>query len=225
MKCRNIKKKLLDYVDGLLDPKDIESVEEHISKCDSCRHEIEIFNNISEFIIKIDYPPASIWQNFLSDLHKRIDRESINSFVEEQRRRIYVAFGWAVAATSAVIFLIASILIEYKLDDVRIHQNPNINVSSKNASDEKNEAYLFAEIVSGSVTNNKRINESRNLQSINESIYIQPDYNYYSTIYESLNQPNLNNGNELEKPSLYEDLLENNYNDSEDYYVSSSGSI
>ncbi|HGJ65997.1 TPA: zf-HC2 domain-containing protein [bacterium] len=221
MKCRNIKKKLLDYIDGILSPKDIELVEEHISKCDSCHHEMEILNNLSGFIHKTDYPPASIWENFLSDLHKRIDRESVISFVEEQKRRIYVSIGWAVAATSAVIFLMASILIEYKLDDIRVHQNSNINVSSK-TDDEK---YLSAEIVSKNTSGDKRGTDLKNLQNINEAIYIQPNYNYYSNVYESQNQSNLDNESELDASPLYEDPLEDYYNDNKDYYVSSSGSI
>jgi hypothetical protein len=221
MKCRNIRKKLHDYIDGILSPKDIELVEEHISKCDSCQHEMEILNNLSGFIHKVDYPPVSIWENFLSDLHRRIDRESVISFVEEQKRRIYVSIGWAVAATSAVIFLMASILIEYKLDNIRVHQNSNINVSSK-TDDEK---YLSAEIVSKNTSGDKRGTDLKNLQNINEAIYIQPNYNYYSNIYESQNQSNLDNESELKASPLYEDPLEDYYIDNKDYYVSSSGSI
>ena len=65
---------LLDYVNGILGPEDSHLIQEHTTGCDLCGRELDTLSKILKVIdgARVEYPPASVWENFLPDLHRRI---------------------------------------------------------------------------------------------------------------------------------------------------------
>jgi hypothetical protein len=226
--CRRIRKKLPEYIDGTLSIRDTRLVEDHIAECDSCCQEIEIFNKLSVSIHRIDYPPDSVWRNFLSDLHDRIDKEIANNFAEEHKLQTYIVWGWTIAAVAAVMFLVTSILLGYRLDNAKNHYMPQPRVASESPIAENSESYIIAKIVSKALIDDKRVAELKKLQRINEySIFAPLPQDYYSIFPETSAQPKPDSeeSKEFPQPPLYDSFLNFGYMDSAEYYASESGSI
>lgn len=225
MECKHIQKKLLEYIDGILSYEDSELVESHIAECDSCRREIELFYRLSGIICKVDYPPASIWGDFLFDLHKRIDREALYQFAKEQKHKTYAIWGWAFASVAAIIFLITSIFLEYRIDSNKNYFIAKPEIASKPVYSNDYESYVIADIVSKAFINDKNIVHLKKLQKINEySIFSPPSNNYYFALPEPSEQPKTNSEDRF-YPSLYDSLDDYDYIDTAEYYVSVSGSL
>jgi len=222
MRCKSIRKKLLEYLEGTLSHRNFIAVENHVRKCDSCRHEMEMFSRLSGLIRKVDYPPASIWDNFLDDLHVRIDGEITKSFVESQKNRVYITWGWTSAA---VVFLIASIFIEYHIEDAKNHYIPHSQTASKTSVAGNNEGYIVAEIVSETFIDDRRVAELKKLQKINESSIVAPRrYDYYPSVAESMEQTESKTEAE-NQPALFDSLFGTGYLDALEYYASDPGAI
>jgi len=225
MRCKSVRKKLLEYFEGTLSRRDSIAVDNHVHECDSCRHEMEMFGRLSSLIHKVDYPPTSIWDNFLDDLHERIDKEMAKSFVEAQKNRAYITWGWTSAAIAAVVFMIASIFIEYHIEDAKNLYIPRSQAVSRSVTTQNNEGYIIAELVSKAFIDDKRVAELKKLQEINEYGILAPtNYRYYPTIAESMTQSETETEEELQ-PALFDGLFEMGYMDSLEYYASESGSI
>jgi hypothetical protein len=62
--------------------------------------------------VKVEYPPVSVWENFLPDLHRRIESEAALIFKKQQRQRLYLLPGW-IASAVAILILFASVMLRY----------------------------------------------------------------------------------------------------------------
>lgn len=115
MKCKRTRKMLTDYVNGVLDPEDIILVQEHIAECNSCRQELQMLGKVLNLVedARVEYPPASVWENFLTDLHRRIESEAFIVFRKQQRQRFYLLPGWIAGTTAVLLILFASVMMRY----------------------------------------------------------------------------------------------------------------
>lgn len=115
MKCKRARKMLLDYVNGTLEQEDSYLIQEHTTGCDPCRRELDTLSKILEVIdnTKVEYPPASVWENFLPDLHKRIEREAALVFGKQYRQRLYFLPGWAAFVTIVMLTIFTIVMPKY----------------------------------------------------------------------------------------------------------------
>ena len=130
--CRKIRELFSEYIDGVLDKENIDLVEEHLSKCEACRKELnklvemlKILKNLK----KEETPP-----DFLETLHERIKRrESLNAFLNKLLKSpnvkvplvvcIMIIFVIAVFKTVNIYYLSKTVSEkEYKLKDFKKHR-------------------------------------------------------------------------------------------------------
>ena len=109
MKCKHAQKMLADYVNGVLETADNRQIQQHIAQCENCRWELEMLKKVLGLVdnVEVEYPPASVWENFIPDLHRRIENEAAIIFMRKQRRRSYLLPGWAATATIALILFVS----------------------------------------------------------------------------------------------------------------------
>ena len=115
MKCKRARKMLLGYVNGTLEQEDNHLIQEHITGCDLCRRELDTLNKILKITdnAKVEYPPASVWENFLPDLHRRIEREAALIFGKQYRQRLYFLPGWAAFVTIVILTVFTIVMPKY----------------------------------------------------------------------------------------------------------------
>ncbi len=130
--CRKIRELFSEYIDGVLDKENLNLVEEHLSKCEACRKELnklikmlEILKNLK----KEDTPP-----DFLKTLHERIRRrKALNKFLNELLKNpnirvplavcVMIIFVIAVFKTVNIYYLSKTVSEkEYKLKDFKKHR-------------------------------------------------------------------------------------------------------
>ncbi|MFC1852928.1 anti-sigma factor family protein [candidate division CSSED10-310 bacterium] len=76
MNCKEIMKKISEYVDGELNEQDCQSIKEHINNCPACQTFIQSFSNTIELckdLLKADIPPETRQR-----LHQRLKEEYQN---------------------------------------------------------------------------------------------------------------------------------------------------
>jgi len=130
--CEKIRELFSEYIDGVLDKANTDLVEEHLSKCEPCRKELnklikmlEILKNLK----KEDTPP-----DFLETLQERIrQRKALNIFLNKLLKNpnvkvplvvcIMIIFVIAVFKTVNIYYLSKTVSEkEYKLKDFRRHR-------------------------------------------------------------------------------------------------------
>ena len=113
MKCKRVQKMLAKYVNEVLETENSRRIQRHIAECDACRRELDILKKMLGLIddVKVEYPPASVWENFLPDLHKRIENEAALIFSKRQKQRLYLLPGWAATA-GIILALFASLIAQ-----------------------------------------------------------------------------------------------------------------
>ena len=69
MKCKRAQKLLAGYINEVLEPEASREVQEHVAECGICRKELGTLRRVLELIdnVKVEYPPTSVWENFLPD--------------------------------------------------------------------------------------------------------------------------------------------------------------
>lgn len=122
MECKHAQKMLADYVNEVLETEDSRRLQQHIAECENCRWELEILRKVLGLIddVKVEYPSASVWENFIPDLHRRIENEAALMFMKQQRRRLYLLPGWA--ATAAVVLVLFASLMMWNRPAIRSTQ-------------------------------------------------------------------------------------------------------
>ena len=149
--CRKIRELFSEYIDGVLDKENIDLVEEHLSKCEACRKELnklvemlKILKNLK----KEETPP-----DFLKTLHERIKRrKALNTFLNKLLKNpnvkvplvvcIMIIFVIAVFKTVNIYYLSKTVSEkEYKLKDFIRHRSlseePAPQVSWEGGREEK----------------------------------------------------------------------------------------
>lgn len=78
MKCKNIREKLTEYLDGGLSPELRKDIETHIGDCVSCRRELESLKKILSSVKEVSVPdPGELfWVNFLPEVRRKISEEN-----------------------------------------------------------------------------------------------------------------------------------------------------
>jgi len=154
--CEKIRELFSEYIDGVLDKANTDLVEEHLSKCEACREELNklikmlgILKNLK----KEDTPP-----DFLETLQERIrQRKALNTFLSKLLKSpnvkvplivcIIIIFVIAVFKTANIYYLPKTVSEkEYKLEDFKkrrsFSEKPAPQVSLKGGRLRKEERFL-----------------------------------------------------------------------------------
>lgn len=122
MKCGDIKERLSEYVDDILDPETRVLVDEHLSACKDCQHTLASLKAVVSELGALDSvePP----EDFLNQLHERMEKRSrfpriLRTLFMPMRVKIPLEFAGAVA----VAILVFSILHTQK-DQLRLAEPP-----------------------------------------------------------------------------------------------------
>ena len=189
MKCKHAQKMLTDYIDEVLDAEDSRSVQEHINGCDSCRRELDALRVILGHVssAKVEYPPAHVWENFLPDLHRRIEREAILAFRKQRQQRFYALPGWVTSAAVVVLIFIASMMLRYYpyAKPVWLQRAQNIEIIRSRSlpkAKETSEPALVAGIISDVLITDAELAELEKLKSFIQSEDPALAYQFYDDV-------------------------------------------
>jgi len=149
--CRKIRELFSEYIDGVLDKENIDLVEEHLSKCEACRKELNKLVEMLKILKNLrkeETPP-----DFLETLHERIKRrDSLNAFLNKLLKSpnvkvplvvcIMIIFVIAIFKTVNIYYLSKTVSEkEYKLKDFIRHRSlseePAPQVSWEGGREEK----------------------------------------------------------------------------------------
>lgn len=227
VKCRKVKKMILDYIDGNVSNAESTFIRQHISECDSCRREFESYSKLFDLIdnvSKIDYPPESVWKNFVSDLHTRIEKEALSEYVHSQRHQSYMKWGWVSVAVASVIFFIFSLSLEFHSSPLlEQDQIKNTQIPATSQVSVKSEKISIAEVISKTFINEKEAKELKKLEKIADyDVFAPSGYNSY--LISDTNASNAVNNDSI-KSLLDGSLSEFDSFDSTEYYVSVTGKM
>jgi hypothetical protein len=133
MKCGEIKERLSEYVDGILDPETKALVNEHLSACEDCQGTLASLKAVVSELGALESvePP----KDFLDQLHERIEERSrfpkiLRTLFLPMRVKIPLEFAGAVA----VAILVFSILHTQK-DQLRLAEPP-VGLKQEGASEQ-----------------------------------------------------------------------------------------
>lgn len=189
MKCKHAQKMLADYIDEVLNAEDDRRVQEHIAGCDTCRRELETLRAILGHIsgAEVEYPPAHVWENFLPDLHRRIESEAILAFRRQRRQRIYALPGWMASAAVVVLIIIASMMLRYYPYDkpVWLQSPENIQIIRNRSLPRAqgiSEPAIIAGIISDVLITEAEVKELEKLKSFIQSEDPAFAYQYYDDV-------------------------------------------
>ncbi len=122
MKCSDIKERLSEYVDDILDPETRALLDEHLSACKDCQHTLASLKAVVSELGALDSvePP----EDFLDQLHERMEKRPrfpriLRTLFMPMRVKIPLEFAGAVA----VAILVFSILHTQK-DQLRLAEPP-----------------------------------------------------------------------------------------------------
>lgn len=172
MKCKHARGMLVNYVNEVLEPGYCRQLEEHIAECKACSQELDTLKKLLGLIdnVKVEYPPASMWENFLPDLHKRIENEAALIFRKQKRRRFYALPGWAATAAAMLFLFAATISQDHSIvnlsqtDDTEIAQD-----TSRSAADESLESSTVAGIISNTLITEAEAQKLKELSSTDQT--------------------------------------------------------
>ncbi len=133
MKCGEIKERLSEYVDDILDPATKALVDQHLSACEDCQRELASLKALVSELEALDSvdPP----KDFLDQLHERMEVRSrfpkiLRTLFLPMRVKIPLEFAGAVA----VAILVFSILHTQK-DQLRLAEPP-VGLKQEGASEQ-----------------------------------------------------------------------------------------
>lgn len=183
VKCRSIQKKLIDYVDGILDAKEKDIVEKHIRTCKSCYQEVTLLKKLPQIDYKIEYPPESVWDSFLDDLHKRIEHEVYCKYIKQQNQKKFALLSLSAVALIIVVIFISAVTEYYTLSKpIRINENKELQQESDILiSGNSEDSFIFG-LISRTFIDDKDIKKIEYLNKyFSSSDYYKVSYDYFKT--------------------------------------------
>ena len=182
MNCRNVRKVSQDYFDEVLGSEERRLVQEHVAGCDTCRRELDALQSVLRLVddVRVEYPPVSVWRNFLPDLHRRIVAEAALSFNKQRRQRLYFSPGWAASFTAVTVILLVSLMMRDNPSPVPapIQRSENIEIVESSS-----EPILIAGMISEVLITEAEAAELRKLRSFIQSDTLTfADYEYYEIL-------------------------------------------
>jgi hypothetical protein len=209
---------LADYANDILDSKDKRLVQIHIAECNSCRNELDKLLKVLNLIddVKVEYPPASIWERFIPDLHKRIESEVAFTLTNQRKKQFYLATGWIASIAIIAMIIFASTMLQNKIsrtpDQFLKSENGAMwNETSKenlsNSIEESSERELVAGLISQVLITDSEAVELKKLKNFIQSDVLTLQYNY-DDVLDDLNSEIKSKSNE---EGVIEFLLENEF--------------
>lgn len=181
MKCKHAQKMIIDYINGSLGPEEIRIIHGHAEGCQYCHLELEMAKKVIDLTsnVKVEYPPENIWNNFLPDLHKRIESEAALTFKKNQRQRFYFLPGWAASIATVILVIITSFFLTYhpSLSSIEINSSKVTQVTTDTKPSMiryGSEPLLIADIISDVLITETQMAELKKLEN-----YSRPESLYY----------------------------------------------
>ena len=108
MTCIEAEKMIVPYINGELKPMELEDFLDHLSVCESCREELEIYYMVDVGLKKIEDDDANY--DFVGDLRRRLEESSrtVRRFFVLQVTRYAVGTLMAMA-------LVVTVLLQFRL--------------------------------------------------------------------------------------------------------------
>ncbi len=109
MRCEQIESILSDYIDSTIESEEIQSIEDHLDKCDNCRDEYVSMKNMIDELRNLECITAP--HDFLYKIKDRLKKQSFFDILKDMlfppgRFRIPMEVT-AVVATACLVFVIA----------------------------------------------------------------------------------------------------------------------
>lgn len=118
MKCKHVQKKLLDYFEGVLDPRTQLRISEHLQQCPVCAQELRDIEQTVTLLqsVPIQEPPEAFWPDFTTNVMREV-RKAEAPLTPERVFFFFPNFRLAAAAAIIIALLVGGGL--YFSDDVR----------------------------------------------------------------------------------------------------------
>ncbi|MFC1998400.1 anti-sigma factor family protein [Chloroflexota bacterium] len=189
MNCEEVKGRLIDYLNGEIEPQDRADIDSHISKCDSCRVKLEALAGVTAEFRQViadeaagASPPDSLWNAIEQRLAKRRKRwipgfSSIISGLASRGRRFWARPLWQRALVTAItVALITATLV---VTEPFARLSPNVVVArATEAADDIHSYYVTA------VSANKTTTETTNAFATSSGVIYTAYYQEGNKLYE-----------------------------------------
>ncbi len=146
MRCSEVRERLIEYIDGLLEGSHLRSIEEHLQNCPDCRKELEAMREL-EAGLKQEVPamwksiePSPAFINRLKYMELEPERTSIRSFFDPlmvifQNHRPAMAAGLTVLIAVVLALTIPGIIHEDDSGPDMVAEAPSPTVLSEESHD------------------------------------------------------------------------------------------
>jgi hypothetical protein len=117
MKCGKVRKKLVDYSEGMLGEAGRPAVERHLAGCEPCRNELSELEGLKKDLLSLKKPEkdstrgAEFWERFDESLSRRLMGELEKEALAEIGRRRSIRFGLSPAAANVAVLVLILIFI------------------------------------------------------------------------------------------------------------------
>ena len=112
MRCKSVKKMLIEYIDEDLSQEQNTSIKKHLKECPDCKKLLEDFKKIANSAGKLEKhsPPKETW----SKIEARINAGQNESFTPDLERRSWLSlpgFRYAAAAAGIVLIIAGAMIL------------------------------------------------------------------------------------------------------------------
>ena len=114
MKCDKASDLLPGYIEGVLKPRRERQVVEHLSRCLRCRREETELRRTIELAssLEMEYPSEERWNQFMTDLHRRIEEEMLIHSLRRPRFAQFLPIAGFAALVLSIFLLMVTIGIK-----------------------------------------------------------------------------------------------------------------
>ena len=114
MKCDKISDLLPGYIEGVLKPRKERQIAEHLARCPRCREEEMELRRTIELAssLEMEYPSEERWNQFMTDLHKRIEEEMLIHSLRKPRFAQFLPIAGFAALVLSIFLLMVTIGIK-----------------------------------------------------------------------------------------------------------------
>ncbi len=109
MRCKSVERLLPAYIEGVLSPKRVNSLESHLESCLHCQKALKGFEKTVRFAssVPIQYPAPELWAAFWPQLRMKIERDSADG---TNRFSLWIhRYAWQLAGGVCFLAFCASL--------------------------------------------------------------------------------------------------------------------
>jgi hypothetical protein len=181
MKCEEVEKAMIDYLDNSLDKLHRDEIDKHIENCEKCKDDLEKFRLINQTMSesKVELPDKSLRENFNFMLQSEISK--LKSGEDKPVKAIRFKLTPFLRVAAGILILVAGVFIGL------LHKNePKINNSQAQLSELRTEVKEMKEMLMFTML--KEESPSQRIKAVNYAIELtSPDDNVIKALVKTLN--------------------------------------